>query len=291
MSVDAFEVAVGPLTFTAHGAGPPDGRLVVLLHGFPQSSFMWRNQMAALAAAGHRAVAFDQRGYSPGARPEGAEHYRMDHLVSDVLAVADELGGHRFDLVGHDWGAAVAWLVAGAHPQRLRTLTAVSTPHPAAFAAAIAAGDADQLRRSSYIEALRQEDLPEKALLADDAAGLQALFAASGHPDPDGTGEYVRLLQAPGALTAALDWYRAVSIDEILDRAARAGAGGGVTVPTLYVWGDGDVALGRTAAEATEAHVSGPYRFEALGGVGHWIPEEVPGQLNALLLEHLAAHA
>ena len=291
MSVDVFEVPAGPLTFTAHAAGPRDGRLVLLLHGFPQSAYEWRHQMAALAAAGHRAVAFDQRGYSAGARPEAVEDYRMSHLVSDVLAVVDELGAHQFDLVGHDWGGAVAWLTAARYPQRVRTLTAVSMPHPAAFAATLAGGDADQLRRSSYIEALRQEGTAEAALLSDDGAGLRGLFAATGHPDPDGTGEYVRLLSEPGALTAALNWYRAISVREALTHAAETAGDGGVPVPTLYVWGDADVALGRTAAEATSGHVRGPYRFEVLQGVGHWIPEEVPDRLNRLVLDHLAAHA
>ena len=289
MSVDVLNIAAGPFTFAGHAAGPTDGRLVLLLHGFPQSSFEWRHQMAALAAAGHRAVAFDQRGYSPGARPTGVEHYRTDHLVSDVLAVADELGAHQVDLVGHDWGGALAWLVAARYPQRVRTITAVSTPHPAAFAAALSGGDAEQLQKSSYIEVLRQGEGAEAALLADDGAGLRAVFAATGHPDPESTGPYVRLLGEPGALTAALNWYRAVSASDVATHFG-AGTDGKVTVPALYVWGDADVALGRAAAESTAAHVEGPYRFEVLPGVGHWIPEEVPDQLNRLLLEHLAAH-
>ena len=289
MSVDAFQVPVGPLTFDAHAAGPADGRVVLLLHGFPQSSYQWRHQMAALAAAGHRGVAFDQRGYSPGARPESVEQYRMEHLVSDVLAVADQLGAHQFDLVGHDWGGAVAWLVAARYPERLRTLTAVSMPHPAAFAEALAGADPEQLRKSSYIEALRQEGTPEAVLLADDAAGLRSLFASAAYPDLDGTTEYIRLLSEPGALTAALNWYRAISVTEAMERLAEGG-GAQVTVPTLYVWGDADVALGRTAAEGSAAHVEGPYSFEALAGVGHWIPEEVPDDLNRLLLHHLATH-
>lgn len=287
MSVDAFDIDTGAFTFVAHAAGPVDGRLVLLLHGFPQSSFEWRHQMAALAAAGYRAVAFDQRGYSPGARPEGVEHYRMEHLVADVLAVADELGTHRLDLVGHDWGGAVAWLVAAHYPQRVRTLTAVSMPHPAAFAAALSGGDPDQVAKSSYIDLLRREGAAEEALLTGDGAGLKGVMAATGHPDPENTGEYVRLLSQPGALTAALNWYRAVSMTEA---AARAAAKAKVEAPTLYVWGDADMALGRAAAEGSAAFVEGPYRFEALPGVGHWIPEEVPDDLNRLLLEHLSSH-
>ena len=285
MTADVVQITAGPFTFTARAAGPADGRLVLFLHGFPQSSYQWRHQLAAAAAAGYRAVALDQRGYSPGARPEGVDQYGTDHLVADVLAVADELGAPQVDLVGHDWGGAVAWLVAGRYPQRVRTLTSVSMPHPAAFAAALRSGDVDQLGRSSYIALVRAEGVAEQALLAGDGAGLRAVFRASGHPDPDGTGEYVELLRQPGALTAALNWYRALSVS---DTKALAELDVKVTVPTLYVWGDADVALGRKAAESTAEHVEGPYRFEVLEGVGHWIPEEVPDRLNELLLDHLS---
>lgn len=279
--METIEIPAGQYTFTGLAAGPADGRLVLLLHGFPQSSYEWRHQLEALAAAGYRAVAVDQRGYSPGARPEGVENYRIDRLVADVLAVADELGGHRVDLVGHDWGAAVAWHVAGRYPERLRTLTAVSVPHPAAFVDVLTGGSADQAWRSAYIAALR---LPgaEKVLLIDDAAALRAVFTASGFDDAEAVDEYVALLSQPGALRAAVDWYRGASAEDVADL-------GSVATPTMYVWSDGDVALGREAAERTAGHVEGPYRFEVLAGVSHWIPEAAPAELNRLLLEHLAA--
>ncbi|HET7489971.1 MAG TPA: alpha/beta hydrolase [Acidimicrobiales bacterium] len=273
--------------FTGLAEGPPDGPLVLLLHGFPQTSHEWRHQLPALAGAGYRAVAFDQRGYSPGARPEGVEHYRMHHLLADVLAVADGSGAERFDLVGHDWGGAVAWAVAMEQPQRVRTLTAVSMPHPAAFAAALLGGDPEQEKKSSYIEVLRAEGVAEAMLLAGGGEGLRRVLAATGYPDPPAADPYVRVLSEPGALTAALSWYRAITPADAAGWAA-GGHRGRVAVPTLYVWGDGDAALGRKAAESTASWVDGPYRFEVLEGIGHWIPEEVPETLNRLLLEHLA---
>lgn len=286
MSVDTFEIDTGPFSFIAHGAGPEDGPLVLLLHGFPQTSFVWRYQMAALATAGYRAVAFDQRGYSPGARPEGVEHYRLEHLVADVLAVADELGAHRSHVVGHDWGGAVAWLLAAHYPQRVRTMTSVSTPHPAAFANALASNDPEQVTKSAYIGFLRDESA-EGLLLSEDGQGIVRALEVAGHPDIEGASAYVSVLTQPGALTAALNWYRAVTVTEA---AARSAAAVRVTVPTMYVWSDGDAALGRKAAEDTGEFVEGPYRFEVLQGVSHWIPEEVPDQLNALLLDHLSSH-
>lgn len=279
-----IEIVAGGLVFDARVAGPADGRPVLLLHGFPQTSWSWRHQLDRLGAAGYRALAFDQRGYSPGARPEGVEAYRIGELVGDVLAVADAADIGRFDVVGHDWGAMVAWAVAGWHPERVRTLSAVSVPHPAAFAAALGGGDEDQSRRSSYIEVFRQEGVAEQALLGDagDGSGLRAMFAASGLGEGPEVDPFVAAMVRPGALTAALNWYRAMD--------GALGTVGTIEVPTLYVWSTADVALGRTAAEATEQWVSGPYRFEVLPDVSHWIPETAPEALSRLLLEHLAAH-
>jgi pimeloyl-ACP methyl ester carboxylesterase len=274
--VGLVELAVGGLVFDARADGPDDGELVLLLHGFPQTSFSWRNQLDALGAAGYRAVAPDQRGYSPGARPADVGEYRVERLVGDVLGFADALGVERFHLVGHDWGGAVAWQVAGRHPERLRTLTSLSTPHPAAFRRSIQ--DGEQRDKSSYMLFFRSPEA-EPFFLDNDAAGLRALYTASGLAD-DAVEEYVRVLTQPGAMTAALNWYRAA------DPGLVEGLGP-ITTPTMYVWSTYDPALGRDAAEGTAAHVEGPYRFEVLEGVGHWIAEETPDALNTLLLDHL----
>ncbi len=260
------------LTFDALAAGPADGERVLLLHGFPQSAAIWQPQLDALAYAGYRAVAFDQRGYSPCARPEGVEEYRIDHLVGDALAVAGE---GRFHVVGHDHGAVVSWHLAAKHGDRVRSLTALSVPHPLAFVTALASPDGDQRIRSRYISLFREVDVAEHRLLG---GGLAALLRVSRYPcDVD---ERVRAMSEPGALTAALNWYRAMDVSLV------AGVGR-ITVPTLFVWSTDDVALGREGAEATGAYVDGPYRFEVLEGVSHWIPEEVPDVLTRLLLEHL----
>jgi pimeloyl-ACP methyl ester carboxylesterase len=275
-----LEIPVGEFVFDAIADGPDDGPLVLLLHGFPQSSFQWRHQLPALAQAGYRAVAPDQRGYSPRARPEGVEHYHVDRLVADALAMADWLGGHRFHVVGHDWGGMVAWALAGRYSARVRSLTVVSTPHPLALAEAMGERGSDQAARSQYVQLFRQQELPERLLLADEGAGLRALFANTAYHDRAAMEEYVSGLCDPATLTAALNWYRALDVRSL------AGVGT-ITVPTLYVWSTDDPALGRKAAENTAAHVRGPYRFEVLDGVSHWIPEEAADRLNELLLEHL----
>lgn len=261
--------------FDAIAAGPADGRPVLFLHGFPEAATCWEYQVAALGDRGFRAVAPDQRGYSPGVRPENPAEYGMDELVGDVLAIADELGWRKFDLVGHDWGGAVAWWTAAEHPKRLRTLTAVSTPHPKAFAAALRT-DEDQQLRSAYLAEFRQTST-ERRMLANNAEALRRIF--EWRVPPSHVDEYVRRLSEPGALTCALNWYR-------------AGRPGGevakVEVPTLYVWSTEDVAFGSTAALDTENWVTGPYSFQMLEDVTHWIPEEVPQVLTALVVEHLS---
>jgi pimeloyl-ACP methyl ester carboxylesterase len=270
----------GGLSFRLRSAGPPGGRLVVLLHGFPQTSASWQAVMGDLASDGYRAVAFDQRGYSKGARPDGVDAYAIDHLVADVLAVADGLGGHRIDVVGHDWGGIVAWCVAGRHPERVRTLSVASTPHPLAFAAALR-GDlgGDQPSRSGYADFFRSSEA-EAFFLRDDAAPLRGMYAAL---SAEAAEDYVRVLSEPGAMTGALNYYRATRFQDLADP-------GPITCPTLYVWSTDDMALGREAAEATGDHVQGAYRFEVLEGVSHWVPEEGAAEFSRLLREHLAAN-
>jgi pimeloyl-ACP methyl ester carboxylesterase len=271
--MEQLRIRVGELVFDAVADGPADGPLVLLLHGFPQSSWSWRGVWPALSHAGYRVVAPDQRGYSPGARPDDVAAYRMAELVGDVLGLLDELGADQADVVGHDWGAAVAWQLAARYPARVRTLTAVSVPHPLAFAEALRT-DPDQRRRSQYMRDWQQEGTAEQALLGGQ---LEQVFDGI----PAGEAEhYLELMRQPGVLTKALNWYRAQSRDDLAGMPH-------VTVPTMHVWSDGDAALGRTGAEATASYVDGPYRFEVLQGVSHWVPEQAPDRLAELVLDHL----
>ena len=277
--MERIEIPAGDFVFDALAAGPADGELVVLLHGFPQTSRSWRHLLPVLAEAGYRAVAPDQRGYSPRARPDAVDDYRIDHLVADVLAIADWEGGHRFHLIGHDWGGAVAWQVAGRYAPRLRTLTVLSVPHPMAMSRAMAGeGGSDQAERSSYMQFFRTEGA-EDQMLAGGGQGLRNLYLGSGM-DPDDASAYLETLGEPSALRGGLNWYRAA------DPSIAQGLGP-ITTPTLFVWSTEDPALGRHGAEATADHVEGPYRFEVLEGVGHWIPEQAPDELARLVLDHL----
>jgi pimeloyl-ACP methyl ester carboxylesterase len=264
--------------FDGLAAGQEDGRPVLLLHGFPEASTEWEHQLATLSAAGYRAIAPDQRGYSPEVRPERPEDYSIEDLTQDVLDMADELAWPRFDLVGHDWGGNVAWHVAAGHPDRIRTLTVVSTPHPGAYVHAMKT-DEDQQQRSSYVPALQNVRGAEKQLLANNAAALKQMY--EGVVPRDHVREYVERLSEPGALVAALNWYRGIRF---------SGRTGKVKVPTMYVWGTEDVAFGSTAALATGEWVEGPYRFEMFEDITHWLPEQADEGLSRLLLEHMSQH-
>ncbi len=281
MDTERFDLAVDGMTFRCRAAGPRDGSLVLLLHGFPQTSRAWDATLTALAGDGLRAVAFDQRGYSPGACPGSVDAYAIEHLAGDVLAVARELGAKKFHLVGHDWGGIVAWQVAGRHPDVLETLTVASTPHPTAFGSALHGElGGDQAQRSAYAMLLRQPAVAEDFLLADDAAGLRGVYREL---PAELVTDYLSVLGEREALTAGLNYYRATAFDE-------QPPVGDIEVPALYVWSTADEFLTREAARATTRHVAAPLRYVELDGVSHWIPDAAADQFNGLLRQHIRDH-
>ena len=273
-----MKVPLDGLIFDVGLAGPAHGAFILLLHGFPQHAGMWDRVAPLLHLEGYQTIALDQRGYSPGARPEPVEAYAMANCVADALGVIDAVaGGGPVHVIGHDWGAMVAWHLASRYPQRIRTLTAVSVPHPLAFGNAIAR-DSDQQRRSAYIQLFRVKGKAEEVLLRNDAAALRAAF--DGCP-PERIDDYVRPMRQPGALTGALNWYRAMS--------RRDNEGLQVTdVPTTFVWGDQDVAVGARAARDCAQYVSADYRFVPLTGISHWIPDQVPEALVEAIVRRVS---
>jgi pimeloyl-ACP methyl ester carboxylesterase len=272
-----MRIAVGEWTFDVVSGGPDGGRTALLLHGFPESSRMWEGVTSRLHAAGLRTAAPDQRGYSPGAKPAAVEAYAMREIVGDALGLLDALGWPVVDLVGHDWGAAVAWQLAARHPDRVRTLTAISVPHPLALSTAMR-GDAEQQERSSYFGLFRMPGKAEETLLADDARQLRAMLS----PMPaDRVEVFVRPMTEPGALTAALNWYRAASRNDVEGL-------GPVPAPTSYLWGTEDLAVARSAAELCAKYVTGPYQFVELPGVSHWVPELSPEPVADAILDRVA---
>lgn len=269
----------GDLQFDVVDSGPIDGETVVLLHGFPQTSTSWGRVWPMLNELGYRTVAPDQRGYSPGARPAGRRAYRLPKIVDDTMALVDALDARRVHLVGHDWGAAVAWWMAAEHPERVRTLTALSVPHPEAFLRSLVSST--QLFRSFYMFVFQLPWLPEQLFRMSRVAvhSLRAMGQSKENAERD-----VRQLLSSGALTGALNWYRALPLTKPGDKRK-------VPVPTLFLWSDRDTAVARKGAELTADYVSGSYEFHILAGVSHWIPDEVPETLAELIGKHARNNA
>jgi pimeloyl-ACP methyl ester carboxylesterase len=279
------QITIAPnLTFDTLTAGAPDAPLVLLLHGFAESMHCWRAQVTALAASGYRAVAPSQRGYSPRARPptNDTANYHIDRLMDDAMAIvaACGYGDRRFHLVGHDWGGSIAWSLADRFPERLKSLTVLSRPHPNSFNRALQLTDGDQAHRSRHHKAFLEPDAAD-VVLADDAKWLRERLAAAGVPAAS-IERHLGVLGNKDTMEAALAWYRA--------HGAIRGPLGIIRVPTLYIWGDADDTVGRIAAEGTRDFVSAPYRFEVLPGVGHFAADQAPERVNELLLAHLAAN-
>jgi pimeloyl-ACP methyl ester carboxylesterase len=271
----------GDLVFDVIDAGATDGQVVVLLHGFPELNSMYQPVIDRLAAQGYRCLAPLQRGYSAGARPKRRRDYRADELVGDVLALIDSSGAQRVHLVGHDWGAVVAWYVAQAAPDRLHTLTALSVPHPAAFLKAVATSR--QALASWYMLFFQLPWVPERILL--DRRAVRGFIESKPQDTHALAQAEMNLMREPGALTAALNWYRAMPFSSprrVVEK---------VTVPTMYLWTDDDIALKEKCARLCADYVVGNYRYEQFEGVSHWVVDERPNEVSDLLLDWFAAHA
>ena len=272
----------GAWTFDVIDRGPDDGPPVVLLHGFPQLNTSWNAVIERLVAQGYRCLAPNQRGYSPGARPPHRRDYVFDELVADVVALIDEAGLPKVHLVGHDWGAAVAWGMAAQRPDRLATITALSVPHPAAFLKSLT--NSRQGLASWYMYAFQLPGIPEKVLLRGNGRTLARFLSGYGGQPTEAAQRDARAMTSPGALTGGLNWYRALPFTNMRQAVAR------ITVPTMYVWSDGDTAVLEKGARDCGHYVTGEYRFETLHGVSHWMLDELPEAVAGLLLEWLAAH-
>ena len=257
----------GDLVFDAVVAGADDGEPVLLLHGWPQTSRSWSRVIAPLASSGLRVAAIDQRGYSAGARPAEVEAYSLQHLAEDASGFLDALGWGTAHVVGHDWGAIVGWHLAATKPGLVRSLTALSVPHPSALVAALRS-DEKQREKSTYLTFFQTAPATAaKVLLRDDAAALRKAYGE--HVHAADINAYVEHFSDDDALEASLRWYAAMTL------------GGGtptpkVDVPTTFVWGSEDIAIGETAAHGCAAWCAGEFEFRALAGRGHWLPDEDP---------------
>ncbi|MEI2715654.1 MAG: alpha/beta hydrolase [Candidatus Nanopelagicales bacterium] len=266
------------LVFDVKDEGPEDGYPVVFLHGFPQDSTAWDSVVEPIQEQGYRTLAPNLRGYSPAARPTAAKDYVSARTAADAIALLDAIEADDAHIVGHDWGGFVAWAVASEYPDRVRTVSVLSTPHPAAMKHAMITST--QGLRSWYMGMFQLPWISER-ILDPDGPAWRALMR--GLP-PHQAAHYTDRMRQPGALSAALNWYRAMPRDMIRPSLKMHR----ITVPTAYIWGERDPALGRAGAEATADYVTGDYIFTQLQGIGHWIPETAPDAVVEGLLDRFS---
>lgn len=270
----------GPIELHAVAAGPPDGPVVLLLHGFPEFWYSWRQQIEALAAAGFRVIVPDQRGYNTSSKPRGAAHYALSHLTSDVLSIADHLGQARIFLAGHDWGAAVAWSVALLHPQRVAKLAILNVPHPSVMRRYLKT-NRRQLRRSWYMFFFQLPWLPEAAFSAFNfKLGVRSLVRSSrpGTFSPEDLAQYRAAWSQPGALTATINWYRAAF------RYRSKFPDSTVHVPTRILWGERDAFLLSEMAHDSLRYCDSAELY-TFANASHWLQHEEPARVSDLLID------
>jgi pimeloyl-ACP methyl ester carboxylesterase len=282
--IETIFVDANGLRFEVDTCGEGD-RLVLCLHGFPEAAFSWRHQLPLLAELGYRAWAPNGRGYGRTARPPKVDDYRTDRLVADVAGLIDVSGARSVTLIGHDWGAAVAWLFATDRVRPLERLVIMNVPHPALFARRLRSFD--QAARSWYMLFFQLPWLPELALSRNGAAPVARAFLSSARDKtrfpPEVLDVYRRNALAPGALTAMLNWYRALGRD-VLRQGRRKYAV--IDVPTLMIWGEADTALTKATTFGTERYVR-DLTMRYLPGVSHWVQQDAPLAVNALLTAFL----
>lgn len=265
-------------------AGPPDGPLVFLLHGFPEFWYGWRNQIAPLAARGCHVVVPDQRGYNLSDKPKGAGSYDLDPLAADIVGLADHFGQERFDVAGHDWGASVGWWLAGQSHGRVRRLAALNAPHPAVWLEAMRK-DPEQKKKSGYVRFFQMPYLPEFLV------GLKRFGAlAKGFRDCERPGafteadleKYRAAWSQPGATTAMINYYRA-----ILKKPMPPAPSCRIPCPTLVIWGKRDAYARPELAEAS-LRLCDDGRIAYLERATHWTPHDDPERVAELLGDFFA---
>ncbi len=266
-------------------AGPADGPLVILLHGFPEFWYGWHRQIPALAEAGYCVWIPDQRGYNLSDKPQGLDAYRIDELAADVIGLIDAAGRAQACVVGHDWGAAVTWRVANRFPDRVAKAAVLNVPHPYVMGKYIRRS-LRQVLRSTYIAYFQIPALPERMLGADDWQPMVTALQRTAPPGLFSDADIARYRSAwsqPGAMTAMLNWYRA-----FVQRPVSWSPSPRIKPPLLMIWGTADTALEAEMAPLS-MELCDHGRLHLLEGVSHWVQHQAPAEVNRLLLEYLAA--
>ena len=246
-----------------------DGEPVLLLHGFPDSNYLWRGVIPHLVQAGYRVIAPDQRGFGRSDAPEGKENYDLELIAKDAIALLDMLNIKKAKLVAHDWGAMIGWFLAGTYPDRFENYIAISVGHPKAYAAA----GFEQKLKGWYVLFFQLEGIAEKAVMAKN----WTLFKKTVHDHPE-VDHWIEDLSRPGRLTAGMNWYRA-NLSKLWKFEFPR-----VEIPVFGIWSSDDVALAEDQMIGSAAFVDAPWRYQRLEGVSHWVPVDVPDKLSELII-------
>lgn len=276
--IEIKELQANGMTFRCRVCGLENsGEPVILLHGFPETSYMWEGILISLASRGYRCLAPDQRGYSPGARPKDINSYRINEIASDVVALADAVGFQKFHLVGHDWGSGCGWTVVELYPERVNSWSALSIPHVAAFSIAKKT-DPDQKKRSWYMDFFQIPMIPETFFGFVVTGNPRSLWKLS---SDEQVADYLSVFKEFDGRRSTINWYRANKDFSIQY--------GNVSLPTILIWGNQDPAVGRAGVEMTKQYMKGEYSLIELDA-GHALVQEKFERVNQEILNHIQRH-
>lgn len=269
MSLNGQKMEINGLTLNVLVEG--EGEPVMLLHGFPDSNYVWRDVIPLLVKAGYKVIAPDQRGFGQSDAPEGKENYEMELIAKDAVAILDVLNIEKAKLVAHDWGAMIGWLLAGKYPERFESYTAISVGHSKAYAAA----GFEQKKKGWYVLFFQLEGISEKAFMANDWAIFRK--TVNNHPETD---HWIKDLSRPGRLTAGMNWYRA-NLSSLWKADFPR-----VKIPVFGIWSTDDVALAEDQMINSAAFVDATWQYERMENVSHWIPVDEPEKLSDLIINY-----
>ena len=280
--INIKQIKIENLVFDCRVAGKNTDELVLLLHGFPESSHMWISLMEDLSKQGYYCIAPNMRGYSEGARPKGKKHYAIDFLVDDVMQIAKSEGKEKFHLIGHDWGAGIGWKLIYDHPKSILSWTGMSVPHLLAFGDAIK-NDEEQKKMSGYIRSFQWPAFPEMLIRRKDFKLFRGLWAGSSKEEVE---DYLSVFKDKKGLTAALNYYRS-NYKLLLKETEGNEILGDIETPTLFIWGKYDEAIGKTSVENSHKFMKGYYEYLELN-TGHWLIQSQYEAVEKAVSKHLA---
>lgn len=274
------KIRVGELEFDCRFSGEENKEVIIFLHGFPESSFMWSGLMAHLSTQGYSCIAPNMRGYSANACPKGVKNYTVDKISEDIRQIADALNADKFHLIGHDWGAVIGWNLVFNNPKRVISWTALSIPHSRAFGKALKLNK-EQKKMSRYIAFFLLPIIPEFIIRRNDFNMFRKLWKNSTSEELE---NYLSVFRQKGSLTGALNYYRA-NIGKSKGRQPI----GDIATPTLFIWGKNDEAVSRFAAKSNSEYMKGDYTFLEVDG-GHWLIQTNYAEVKESIEEHLAQY-